>query len=187
MSDEPIVIGPERIEPQTPVTADPSPPPDEVIVAPAAIEGPGATAEAIVVEAPADEPPRRPVTQAHLRRERKELWDEREETIYHIGGLATDLRRRGIEDVELVNRRADLVLDIDRRIADIDANLVEMDTRRRTTAPPVAGYCLSCGAPYQTEAAFCFRCGSRVLPPDPVEPPMADTPTTVIDMSQDPR
>jgi len=192
--DAPIIIEPARIEPPAAQTPPPSEP--EAGAGPVVTAGPvEATAEdAVVVPAAEVEPPKRPPTQSALRRERKELWDEREATVYHVGGLAIDLRRRGLEDVELVNRRADLVLDIDRRIGDIDAALVEMDARRRTKAPPVAGYCLSCGAPYQTEAAFCFRCGSRVLPPDvpeapseAVEPPPADTPTAVIDMSEEQR
>jgi hypothetical protein len=58
-----------------------------------------------------------------------------------------------------------VVDEIDARIAVIDEQLAEIDVRRRqgrVRMPPAAGYCLSCGAPYQADAAFCFRCGARV-------------------------
>lgn len=186
--DDLIVIGPDRIEGTSAVSTDPTG--QTMVVSPDAIrQTPAQAADAggeagpdEVVVVPEETPPKRPPTQSSLRRDRRQLWDEREATVYHVGGLAIDLRRRGIEDVELINRRADVVLDIDRRIADIDASLVDIDARRRTKTPPIAGYCLSCGAPYQTEAAFCFRCGSRVLPPDPIEVSATETPTTVIDV-----
>jgi hypothetical protein len=109
--------------------------------------------------------PPRPPTTGQLRRERKRLSDEREETVYHLGGLALYLRSRGIPPDELMGRRAEVVDEIDARIAVIDEQLAEIDVRRRqgrVRMPPAAGYCLSCGAPYQADAAFCFRCGARV-------------------------
>ncbi len=158
------------------VLVDPGPPP-----APAdAVDPP--TEHDAAPAAPGREP--KPPTLGELRRERKRLWDEREETVYHVGGLAVDLRRRGIEDVELINRRADHVLSIDTRLNEVDATLEQIDTRRRGTRPvPAAGYCMSCGAPFQIEAAFCFRCGARVALPDEEPEPSApaETPTAVID------
>lgn len=124
----------------------------------------------------------RPASVAALRRERRDLFDERQQSVYHVGGLAVELRRRGMENPDLLSRRADLVLDLDQRIADLDRRLIALDGRRRQRVPPTAGYCMSCGAPFQDEAAFCFRCGARVLPPDPPEAVEKDTPTTVIDI-----
>jgi hypothetical protein len=46
-------------------------------------------------------------TVGELRRERKRLWDTRELAVYHVGGLAVDLCRRGLDDPDLVSRRAD--------------------------------------------------------------------------------
>ena len=112
--------------------------------------------------------PERPPTTGHLRRERRRLWDERQETVYHLGGLAFELQSRAIPGDALVARRAEVVREIDARIASIDAQLADLDDRRRqrrVRVPPPAGYCLSCGAPYQTEAAFCSRCGARVHVP----------------------
>lgn len=110
----------------------------------------------------------RPPSTGQLRRERRRLWDERQETVYHLGGLAFDLHKRALPGEELVARRAEVVREIDARIATIDEQLADLDHRRRQgrmRVPPAAGYCLSCGAPYQTDAAFCFRCGARILVP----------------------
>lgn len=109
--------------------------------------------------------PPRPPTVGQLRRERRRLEDERQETVYHLGGLALELHSREMLGDDLVGRRAEVVQELDARIATIDEQLAELDARRRQArvrVPPAAGYCLSCGAPYQTDAAFCFRCGARV-------------------------
>lgn len=121
-------------------------------------------------EAPVEEPSRRPPSAAQLRRERKRLWNDRQETIYHVGGLAVELRRRGMLDEGLIARRADIVLDADARILEIDAQLAAIDEGRRSARvrmPKPHGYCLSCGGPYLADAQFCSRCGARVhVPPD---------------------
>jgi hypothetical protein len=109
--------------------------------------------------------PPRPPTHGQLRRERRRLWDERQETVYHLGGLALYMHSRAMLGDELVERRAEVVDALDKRIATIDEQLAEHDARRRqgrVRVPPAAGYCLSCGAPYQADATFCFRCGARV-------------------------
>jgi hypothetical protein len=120
-----------------------------------------------------DPAPERAPTIGQLRRQRRKLWDERQEAVYHVGGLAVDLERRGIDDDTLVRRRAAAVLDLDRRLGEIDGELAEADERRRkgrTRMPDPAGYCQSCGAPYLTDAAFCSRCGARIHVPSE-EPP----------------
>ncbi len=185
---EDVIVGPEEIEP-TPVLTS----------APLTTAGTPDDAPAEPPPAPSVDPPSVPddatggsgrtPSIATLRRERRDLFDQREEALYHVGGLAIDLRRRGVSDTELVNRRADLVLEMDQKIADLDQQLVDLNVRRKQKAPVTAGYCMSCGAPFQQEAAFCFRCGARVLPPDPpeVEEPAEDTPTTVIDVAEETR
>ncbi len=139
-------------------------------------------------DAPTDEPgsglPPRPPTPGHLRRERRKLWDERQETVYHLGGLAYDLHKRGMLGDELVGRRAEVVHELDARIAVIDEQLADHDARRRqgrVRMPPAAGYCLSCGAPYQADAAFCFRCGARVhVAVDEADTQVIDTAETAV-------
>jgi hypothetical protein len=126
-------------------------------------------------------------TVGELRRERKRLWDTRELAVYHVGGLAVDLCRRGLDDPDLVSRRAEAVLAIDARLNEVDAILGQVDGRRRGgPAIPAAGYCMSCGAPFQHEATFCSRCGARVMVPDEAEPaPVAgDQPTVILGTSE---
>ncbi len=114
----------------------------------------------------------RPPTVSQLRRERKRLWDLRQESLYHLGGLALDLHGRALLADELVAVRAEVIAEMDRRMAEIDVVLAEADDQRRSrrrrhrveVVEPV-GYCMSCGAPHQADAAFCFRCGARIHAP----------------------
>lgn len=139
------------------------------------IEGDALDGES-VAPVPADEPVKapppatqRPPTVGQLRRERRRLWDLRQETVYHLGGLALDLYGRGVLQDELVALRAEVVAQMDRRLVELDELLAEADDRRRKSrvrAPDPVGYCMSCGAPHQAEAAFCFRCGARIHVPD---------------------
>ena len=123
----------------------------------------------------------RPPSVGQLRRERKRLWDERQETTYHVGGLAVEMRRREMLDDGLVARRADVVLDTEARIVAIDEQLAGIDDQRRRSRvrmPPPQGYCLSCGGPYLADAAFCSRCGARI------HTPAADGDTEVIPVAE---
>ncbi len=124
--------------------------------------------------------PKQP-TIGQLRRERKRLWDERQETVYHVGGLAVELHRRDLLADDLVRKRTSRVVELDENLATIDDQLAQIDDRRRrgrVVEPEVAGYCLSCGAPHMTEAAFCFRCGARIVTPT------AEADTQVITMPE---
>ncbi len=134
---------------------------DDVVVAPAGLDEPAEQEEAAARE--------RPPTTGQLRRERRRLWDLRQESVYHLGGLALDLHGRGMLGDDLITLRAEVIADLDRRMAILDALLEEADGRRRrgrVRAPDPVGYCLSCGAPHQSEAAFCFRCGARIRTPE---------------------
>lgn len=132
---------------------------------------------------PTDTPvrPVRPPSIGQLRRERRRLWEERQESVYHLGGLALDLQRRELLGDPLVAKRADVITGMDLQILDLDEQLKDADERRRrgrVRTPDPVGYCMSCGAPHQSEAAFCFRCGARIHTPD------EDTDTQVINMSE---
>ena len=129
--------------------------------------------ETATFPAPPPAPPRqRP---SELRRERKELWNRRQETVYHLGGLAVELSRRRMLPDGVMHLRANEVLEIDSRVVTIDAQLAAIDEERRARrpratagsreAPDVAGHCQSCGAPHQADARFCFRCGARIVVP----------------------
>lgn len=136
-------------------------PPDDQTAVPAPVDE---SVEEIVPPVDA-----RPPTVGRLRRERRRLWDLRQESVYHLGGLSLDLYGRGLLSDELVALRAEIIAEMDRRMAELDALLAEVDDRRRTRRVRVAepvGYCMSCGAPHQAEAVFCFRCGARIHTPD---------------------
>lgn len=183
-----IVVDPDEIDP-VPIAGDAVPVPSGSSAGDAAPPPAPAVSAPSTRGADAGDGSARSPSVARLRRERRDLFDHREEAVYHVGGLAVELRRRGIDDAELVNRRADLVLETDQRIADLDLRLTELSGRRHHRMPPTAGYCLSCGAPFQEEAAFCFRCGARVLPPDEPEPERTgqEMPTTIIDVAEETR
>lgn len=149
-------------------------------------EGPAAAIADDVHEPAEPEAPsgtERPQTVGQMRRERKRLWDERQEFVYHLGGLALDLHGREMLGDELIARRAEVVSETDRRILELDALLKEADDGRRRRSrvrePDPVGYCLGCGAPHQSDAAFCFRCGARISSPE------ADSDTQVITMPED--
>ena len=157
----------------------------------------GETGDAItedeITPVPEPEGPRRPPTIGQLRRARRKLWDERQDTVYHVGGLAVDLHRRGLLDNEsasLIVRRAEVVEELDERILAIDDQLSSIDANRRRhreRMPSPTGYCMSCGAPFLRDAAFCSRCGSRIHVPVADDEPVRsddvapDMPTAVID------
>jgi len=131
--------------------------------------------ETATFPAPTPTPPRqRP---SELRRERKELWSRRQETVYHLGGLAVELGRRRMLPDGVMHLRANEVMEIDARVVTIDAQLAEIEEERRVrrprgaagahAGPEIAGHCQSCGAPFQADAHFCYRCGARIAVPEP--------------------
>lgn len=115
---------------------------------------------------PPPTPPRSPSV-GQLRRERKRLWEDRQEATFHIGGLALELHNRDMLDDPLLVRRVEHLRSLDARIGQIDEELVDLDARRRrsrTRTPEPTGYCMSCGAPRLADAVFCSQCGARVRP-----------------------
>ena len=118
-----------------------------------------------------------------LRRRREQLLTEREETVYHLGGLAFELYRRDRLSDEVMRLRAGQVAQLDDEVRDIDARLsnVERERRERRVRAPVdeaVGCCLVCRTPFRAEARFCWQCGTRLIP-DTVgdEQPTAAIPT----------
>jgi len=118
-----------------------------------------------------------------LRRRREQLLTEREETVYHLGGLAFELYRRDRLSDEVMRLRAGHVAQIDDAVRDIDARLSDVERERRerrvkAPADPSVGCCLVCRTPFRAEARFCWQCGTRLVP-DTVgdEQPTAVIPT----------
>jgi hypothetical protein len=119
-----------------------------------------------VVAAPAETRPEGP---RQLRRRREQLLTEREETVYHLGGLAFELYRRDRLSDEVMRLRAGHIAQIDDAVRDIDARLSDVERERkqrkvRTTTDPSVGCCLVCRTPFRAEARFCWQCGTRLVP-----------------------
>ena len=83
--------------------------------------------------APAEEGPRQ------LRRRREQLLTEREETVYHLGGLAFELYRRDRLSDEVMRLRAGHVAQLDDEVRDIDARLSDVERERKERRVQVAG------------------------------------------------
>lgn len=102
-----------------------------------------------------------------LERERRRLTREREDLQFHLGGLALELRRRGVAVHDALSARTDELLDLDERVRLVDWRLEALEAERRHRRggpPPPAGNCLSCGAEFAPGAVFCSRCGARFAP-----------------------
>jgi hypothetical protein len=124
-----------------------------------------------------------PGSRGALERERRGLVDQREEQVYHLGGLAFELHRRERLPDGVMRRRADDVSQTDARIREIDAALDAIEANREERrqrdrekraarpAPEPAGVCSNCGTPFQPEASFCWSCGTAVSRD---EPPVAE-------------
>lgn len=132
------------------------------------------------IPAPADPP--RPPGPGRLRRDRRKLLTQREEAVYHLGGLAFELYRRDQLPEGVMRLRAGEVAQLDDTVRDIDVRLGEIERERRERrtpepADPAVGCCLVCRTPFRAEARFCWQCGTQVVPP-----PIGgdDQPTAVI-------
>lgn len=104
-----------------------------------------------------------------LRRRREQLLAEREERVYHLGGLAFELFRRDRLSDQVMRLRAGQVAEIDDAVRDIDARLSNVERERRerrvrTPSDPSVGCCLVCRTPFTAEARFCWQCGTRLVP-----------------------
>jgi hypothetical protein len=148
------------IDPEVAASAQPT----QVIVAPPNPDG--ATG---LIAAPQGPPPP-PVNR--LRRERRKLMREREELVFHLGGLAYELHRRDLLTSDVAQRRATAIMELDDAVHEIDAHLAAHDRARRAgrrggvvVAEPVeVGACLVCRAPFIADARFCSQCGARFAP-----------------------
>ncbi len=118
----------------------------------------------------AEGPPPPPVNR--LRRERRKLMREREELVFHLGGLAYELHRRDLLTSEVAQRRATAIMKLDNAVHEIDTHLSAHDRARRAgrrggvvvSEPVEVGACLVCRAPFISDARFCSQCGARFAP-----------------------
>ena len=114
--------------------------------------------------APPDDEPAAPtpMSRGKIRRARRRLVAEREEALFHLGGLVHDLHRRGQINRPVIERRAGRIDEIDERIQLLDWRLETLERERRARrsgGPLEAGHCLNCRTAFHAEAQFCARCG----------------------------
>lgn len=126
--------------------------------------GPGEEPTTVI---PAPPTPERP---GALRRRRRTLIDQRQDAVYHLGGLAFELHRRDLLAEEVMRRRAGEVAALDDSVRDIDIRLGELDRERRERrarpgSDAASGCCVHCRASFRAEARFCSNCGVALLPP----------------------
>lgn len=176
---EPLMSAPPADEP--PRQAQPEPPAGDALDG---VEAPETTAPLV------PEPPRRRLFRRRplelsgdggpapaagsLRRRRRALTQERQEAVYHLGGLAFELYRRELLPAGPMRRKAAEVAEIDRTVGEIDALLEQIDAARRERreaqrakgrdGAAEIGCCLRCRAGFTVEARFCWRCGVAVVP-----------------------
>lgn len=156
-----------RRRPDEPTPQGDAPP--GVDAPPPADGAPSAPEDGRPTEAVATPPEPRPEGPRQLRRRREQLLTEREETVYHLGGLAFELYRRDRLSDEVMRLRAGQVAEIDDAVRDIDARLSDVERERKerrgqVPADPSVGCCLVCRTPFRAEARFCWQCGTRLVP-----------------------
>ena len=111
-------------------------------------------------------------TRRALRRQRQELVGLYQTLVTDLGGLVVEMARRGFHNHALVERRAADVVELERRIAELDGRIVAAGDVRRGHVPvptlmaqieaPVtaASPCTTCHALLVNDANFCAYCGA---------------------------
>jgi predicted amidophosphoribosyltransferase len=123
-----------------------------------------------------------------LRRERRALLQAREERLRDLGGLILEMYRRDRFREDLVHERCAELLELDRRLAEID-ELLRAATRRAplrhcacgAPLPPRSHFCPTCGRPAgDAPVVACASCG-HALPADAVFCPQCGAPGVAVD------
>jgi hypothetical protein len=104
-----------------------------------------------------------------LRRQRKRLLKERDQMIFHLGGLAYELHRLGELRSPVAERRAGMIVTLDSTVESIEAQLI---SRGKAAAPAqrlpiVVGSCRTCRTLFVADARYCMKCGLALAPAEP--------------------
>ena len=92
-----------------------------------------------------------------LQPRRRELAERVAELQFDLGGLTYEMAIRDHFRLEVLVRRA-------AELQHADAELAEVDRLLREEHSSIAGACPQCGAPHSRGAAFCWQCGTTLLP-----------------------
>ncbi len=123
-----------------------------------------------------------------LRRRRRKLLGQYEQGIFDLGGLAMELRARGLLAEEVMRRRAAEVADLRGQVDHLDDRLTEIRSERSERRQSGRGsgvICPSCGARGRAKANFCAQCGAALAFPETPADATADQPTMVITHGSD--
>jgi hypothetical protein len=110
-------------------------------------------------------------TRRALRRQRQELLRIYQGAVSDLGGLVVEMARRGAHNQALIERRAVDVVELEHRIGELDALILQATQNRRghvavptlrpaLEAAPAASPCAHCHALLASDANFCAYCGA---------------------------
>jgi DNA repair exonuclease SbcCD ATPase subunit len=99
-----------------------------------------------------------PAPASALERRRDDLAHQVAELQFDLGGLTYEMAIRDHFRLDVLTRRAAELQHADSELAEVE-RLLAAEQRSE------AGSCPSCGAPHSRGAAFCWQCGSALLPP----------------------
>jgi hypothetical protein len=104
-----------------------------------------------------------------LRRQRRRLVQDRDQMIFHLGGLAYELHLLGDLHAPVAERRAGMIRQIDTTLEAIDAQLAARGAPAATDSPLpiVVGSCRTCRTRFLANARYCMSCGASLAPPEP--------------------
>lgn len=92
-----------------------------------------------------------------LHKKRDGLADQLVELQWDLGGIAYEMAIRDHFRLDLLNRQA-------AKVQQVDAELAEVERMLRLDDAGAAGACGYCGALYARGAVFCWQCGKDLMP-----------------------
>jgi hypothetical protein len=98
--------------------------------------------------------------QSELARRRTDLARRFAELQWDLGGLTYEMASREHFRLEVLLAKA-------AELQEVEAELAEVERMLRLEDAGAAGGCPSCGALYARGAAFCWHCGTQLLPRSP--------------------
>lgn len=107
-----------------------------------------------------------------LRHRRDRLAAQLIDLQWDLGGLAYEMAIRDHFRLDVLNRKA-------AALQQVDAELAEVERLLRLGDAGAAGACGGCGALYARGAVFCWQCGRDLMPQTPATP-SAEAPTATM-------
>ena len=101
-----------------------------------------------------------------LRRQRRRLLNNRDQLIFHLGGLAYELHLLDELSAPAAQHRAGLIYELDTTVGAIDAQLAARGSTKPSEQrlPIVVGACRTCHTLFVAEARYCMKCGAKLAP-----------------------